>query len=323
MAQGGDHTGTGSGGPGYEFGDETDNGLGFDRPGLLAMANAGPGTNGSQFFITYAPTTWLDGNHTIFGEVFQGIEVAERLTLRDPQQSPTSEGAALHTVIVIEDPASIVAEPDGAPSLDHLQYLLETSVSGSLNTIFVKNDDYSHTYDLDAEAESYAGDGGDELVDYLRAYLSDHGFQGTAAVLLPLSECPASPEELPVWLIGFQIADYGTANAAEKVAMDEERATTFVESGAVNATEIPMGVSGRVFSTATNSDEWCGPDGTYYRLEFPYGRYLVVVDLVLDNTVVNSESEPTPVQFLASVMDDFILSSIGSTLDRGNAAVAE
>lgn len=72
MAQGGDPLGTGTGGPGYQFLDETNNGLSFDRTGLLAMANAGAGTNGSQFFMTYAVTSWLNGAHTIFGEVTAG-----------------------------------------------------------------------------------------------------------------------------------------------------------------------------------------------------------------------------------------------------------
>jgi peptidyl-prolyl cis-trans isomerase B (cyclophilin B) len=69
MAQGGDPTGTGSGGPGYKFEDEVYNGLDFSEPGKLAMANAGPGTNGSQFFITTVQTTWLNNKHTIFGEL--------------------------------------------------------------------------------------------------------------------------------------------------------------------------------------------------------------------------------------------------------------
>jgi peptidyl-prolyl cis-trans isomerase A (cyclophilin A) len=69
MIQGGDPTGTGRGGPGYQFGDEIHPELQFNRPYLLAMANAGPGTNGSQFFISVAPTTWLNGKHTIFGTV--------------------------------------------------------------------------------------------------------------------------------------------------------------------------------------------------------------------------------------------------------------
>jgi len=75
MAQGGDPTGLGFGGPGYQFADETENGLQFDRPSLLAMANAGPNTNGSQFFITFTETAHLNGLHTIFGEVIEGEEV--------------------------------------------------------------------------------------------------------------------------------------------------------------------------------------------------------------------------------------------------------
>lgn len=101
MAQGGDPTGTGSGGPGYMFGDETDNGLVFDQPGLLAMANAGPGTNGSQFFITYADTSWLNGNHTIFGKVTSGLEVALSLAERDPAQA-TTPGDKIKTVTIEE-----------------------------------------------------------------------------------------------------------------------------------------------------------------------------------------------------------------------------
>ena len=88
MAQSGDPTGSGGGGPGYEFEDETDTGLSFDRRGLLAMANAGPGTNGSQFFITFAETPWLDGLHTIFGELVSGDEVLSALTITVPGQTP-------------------------------------------------------------------------------------------------------------------------------------------------------------------------------------------------------------------------------------------
>ena len=76
MAQGGDPTGTGMGGPGYKFEDEVNNGLNFSKAGKLAMANAGPGTNGSQFFITTVPTEWLNGNHTIFGEVVSDADLA-------------------------------------------------------------------------------------------------------------------------------------------------------------------------------------------------------------------------------------------------------
>lgn len=94
MAQGGDPTGTGMGGPGYRFEDEVDNGLDFSVPGKLAMANAGPGTNGSQFFITTVPTEWLNGNHTIFGEVVSesDLEVVKLLSNNDVMERVEIEG---------------------------------------------------------------------------------------------------------------------------------------------------------------------------------------------------------------------------------------
>ncbi len=101
MAQAGDPTGTGSGGPGYLFEDEVNTGLAFDRAGLLAMANRGPATNGSQFFITYVPTPHLNDLHTIFGEVTDGMDVALALAIRDPQ-STTIPGTGLIAVRIEE-----------------------------------------------------------------------------------------------------------------------------------------------------------------------------------------------------------------------------
>ena len=102
MAQGGDPTGRGSGGPGYQFEDEISD-LTFDKPGLLAMANAGPNTNGSQFFITYVPTPHLNGLHTIFGEVIEGMDVVEGITRRDPNQSPDFPGDAIEIITITEE----------------------------------------------------------------------------------------------------------------------------------------------------------------------------------------------------------------------------
>jgi peptidyl-prolyl cis-trans isomerase A (cyclophilin A) len=94
MIQGGDPAGTGFGGPGYKFEDETKGSPHkFDAKGKLAMANAGPNTNGSQFFITVAPTPWLTGNHTIFGEVVEGQDVADKISQlpRGQQDKPNKE----------------------------------------------------------------------------------------------------------------------------------------------------------------------------------------------------------------------------------------
>ena len=115
MAQAGDPTGSGLGGPVYQFRDEIVPGVAFDRAGLLAMANSGPNTNGSQFFITFAETPWLNGNHTIFGEVLEGMEVLNALTRRDPQQAPDSPGDLLITVEIEERETSTLPTPTPAP----------------------------------------------------------------------------------------------------------------------------------------------------------------------------------------------------------------
>jgi len=101
MAQTGDPTGTGTGGPGYRFQDEFDQTLRHTGPGVLSMANAGPNTNGSQFFITHVPTPWLDGKHSVFGQVVQGLDVLTAIPPRDPSDRK-SPAVAIQRIEITE-----------------------------------------------------------------------------------------------------------------------------------------------------------------------------------------------------------------------------
>jgi len=104
MIQGGDPTGTGTGGPGYKIEDEFGPGLAHDAPGVLSMANAGPNTGGSQFFITLVPTPWLDGKHAIFGRIVEGMDVVEAIGHVETAQGDRPVKDVVMQSVVVEEP---------------------------------------------------------------------------------------------------------------------------------------------------------------------------------------------------------------------------
>jgi len=106
MAQGGDPTGTGRGDPGYKYAGEFAGNLSHDKPGLLSMANAGPDTDGSQFFITFVATPFLDGKHTLFGELVSGMETLKALEARGSRSGKTSETLTIIKATIHQEPAA-------------------------------------------------------------------------------------------------------------------------------------------------------------------------------------------------------------------------
>jgi cyclophilin family peptidyl-prolyl cis-trans isomerase len=183
MVQGGDPTGTGSGGPGYQFQDEFVGFLHFDVPGWLAMANANQpeagivGTNGSQFFITTVPTPHLDYRHTIFGRVLEGQENVDNIRLRDPQADPNAApGARLDTVVIIADPESVVT------TYETLEIASQEDIVAALSEIEAIPPGIEHTVVSRTTDEAVAAlpeDLGEQYADFLSGHHHEYQVAGT------------------------------------------------------------------------------------------------------------------------------------------------
>jgi peptidylprolyl isomerase/peptidyl-prolyl cis-trans isomerase B (cyclophilin B) len=214
MAQGGDPTATGSGGPGYQFGDEFAGFLNFDRPGWLAMANAGADTNGSQFFLTTAETPHLDYKHAIFGEVLEGQSVVENIALRDPQTA-TTPGTSLDTVLIITDPASVqttytAPAPPQRADFESALSLLQAGVSDPLAMV------ESGTGILDLD-QTVALAPADEQ-PALREALTSAGFQYHVAVSVNNAGCQL--DGFPIAAFSYQL-DVLADDAAARAFADD------------------------------------------------------------------------------------------------------
>ena len=287
MAQAGDPTNTGGGGPGYQFPDEIGEGLVFDRPGRLAMANAGPDTNGSQFFITTVPTDWLNGAHTIFGEVLAGQDNVRAIRLRDPERA-FEPGTLLETVVIIDDPDGLaVVEETPVPATaeevaaafaalpDRLPIILDRfglPFRLTLSDVFALVDD-PEVSGFFATGEMLAGVPAAIRAD-LGAYFADHGHQYTAAAVLRNEACDLAA--FPVYMLNYGLDAYASAGDAA-AALDDPRLGEMQAALGFEAAETPLGFP--VFVGAISA---CGVDDLVYARGFQQrGRFVAMMEIIV------------------------------------------
>jgi len=270
MAQGGDPTATGMGGPGYQFQDELVGFLMFDRVGLLAMANAGPGTNGSQFFLTTAVVDYLNYQHTIYGEVLTGQDNVEGITLRDPQ-SATEPGTAINTILIIADPSTVDAQydvPVRATEEDFRFNLNELPADIGIDGV-LRNGEMSGIFDASTMAMFAPA----ELSADYEAFLSDNNHQYSVLSTYYNSECDF--EVLPLDEFSYTIHVFATEEDALAAAEDDFFPTlandghdSRVTAGVLSA--LPVNIW---------ADALCdGEAGTQARMIRQLGRFVIITD---------------------------------------------
>ena len=273
MAQGGDPTATGGGGPGYQFRDEFVGFLHFDEPGLLAMANANRpesgifGTNGSQFFITTAIPDYLSYRHTIFGDVLEGLDVVYNIPLRDPDTA-TGPGPALNTVVIITDPAMVETtyEP---PQLASQEEVLDAIAA--IPELILALDEASTGLLSDGALIDAAGADGDTLT----ALLEDNAYQYSARARHTNAECDFQN-------IAFESISYTLNNFATEVD-----ANTVMASNDIQLLVAPgSGFTEQESEVLPNmlyveNTEACGIPAVRARTYWQRGRFISVGEVVL------------------------------------------
>lgn len=258
MAQGGDPTGTGSGGPGYQFQDEFHIPLTFDRTGLLAMANAGAGTNGSQFFITTALTPHLNYKHTIFGEVLEGYETVENILLRDP--SAASPATTLETVVIITEADSVDSE-----AANRLGSTDAESVVEGLNTV--------------SSPELLPPDLIDSFVDpeivtmnETPDILADNGHEYRVTVVIPNGQCNEQ--------YFFDRLDYTVDLLESATAVNDVMASDELEALNADAGYTPFDTAFGVIFYQSEAESDCSDEAVSIRAHLQRGPYLITIDVL-------------------------------------------
>ena len=273
MAQGGDPTGSGRGGPGYRFADEPVGFLTFDRPGLLAMANAGPGTNGSQFFITTGQSPHLNYKHTIFGDVLDGQDVVAAIRQRDPQTA-SAAGEALLTVLIISDPSLVDSDEAAIPpaTKEEVSATFEAFAAG-LPPALALVDEHSGVFSTEALAAASVAE---ELQAGFAQFAAAYGHQYRVRLQIANGECD---ESIFFSALGFWVDVYADAASASAAGQDE-----FMRDWLDSYDYAPEGESAELY---LHSAETCGGEGAHVLTLYPRGRFLITIDALVGNSILD------------------------------------
>ncbi|MCU0497347.1 MAG: peptidylprolyl isomerase [Anaerolineae bacterium] len=278
MAQGGDPTGTGSGGPGYQFADEYPWFVTFDRPGLLAMANSGPNTNGSQFFITTVPTPHLNyapvggalRGHTIFGAVLQGQENVSAFLVRDPQDpaqqnNPTTQ---LQTVLIVTDPRTVETTFMPAATID------PSLIINSLQELEAQaNEDFGVEVSPLLAAEETANAAPEAFRSSLLTGLQSFNFSQGAFVRVNNTNCNLAFNYTST---SYRLYGFTSANDA-RAALTDGLFTRLAEAeGLTQSTETALGVP--VFTADVQA---CNVNARTGRIYVQRGRYVGAMEITI------------------------------------------
>ncbi len=270
MAQGGDPTATGTGGPGYSFADEFVSGLSFDAPGKLAMANSGPNTNGSQFFITTVPTPHLNQRHTIFGLVIEGQANVEKIQLRDPAAA-AAPGTALKTVLIITDPSSVQmaakvppTEAEVKTAFDRINQIITPDVASILsNTTTFQTADEVTAAQPEAAQSLWSG------------LFSSHKLQYRASSRITNTSCDLS--QVQFMGMGYTLDAYATPSDAAAALADPALGQAVLQSGFSSSTTS----ANLPYPIYTTQATVCNQSATRALTTWQRGTFVALVEVTL------------------------------------------
>ncbi|MCC6613088.1 MAG: peptidylprolyl isomerase [Anaerolineae bacterium] len=300
MAQGGDPTATGTSGPGYQFTDELLPYLTFDTPGLLAMANAGAGTNGSQFFITTVPTPHLNYQHTIFGKVVDGQSNVDAIRLRDPETDP-EPGTTLQTVVILTDPAEVAvdlpAHETSTTTAEDVEAALDV-IRPDVPEGLIVDDASSGIRTTEETAASAPESEQAAFADFLAAH--NHAYR--VANSIETTTCDLS--QLPFMQVAYTVDAYASAADAHAAITDGYLDTLAEADGYTPSNPVLL-----KYPLYTRSETVCDVDATHAFTHLQRGRFVATAEVIIP---ADQESGPELwlTRFVGAQLYEALLSDI-------------